>query len=332
MDNPFLKIYRLSQLATSYKLKLLRPLGPPCQFGIEATNRCNFKCHFCPQSNNDHKNVRPVGNLSIEDFRSFIKNIKYTNCGNSNISICLDGEPTLNKNFPEFIKISNEEGFFPRFSSNGMLLTRELVDKLSPYKYLASVDFSSDSSVFDNIRGYKGSFYSVLKNVKYLVSTATTARQIKIEIVDITHFPNNPGNANSLVKMKRLFSADDLPSNIAFWSREFHNFCGHLDTRYDRLISRRYKLCPYPWSSFSVTWDGNVVACCRDTAGRTILGNAFETSIRDIWYEEKYVSLRKALVEKRVNEVAACSECDMPYSSSSGRWRIKYLLSSLLRR
>ena len=333
MSNAFEKVYRLLQLGASYKLKMLRPIGPPYQFAIEATNRCNFKCSFCPQSSPTHKDMRPVGNLSPDNFRFLLKKIKEIKYGNSNVSICLDGEPLMNKYFPEFIKISNEEGLFPRFSSNGRLLTPQIVDELSCFSFLVAIDFSSEPEVFNSIRGKTGDFNIVLDNLRYLVDKACKDTLVKVELVDITHFSGAFDKAVSLEKMRNLFPPD-LPSNIKFWSRQFHNFGGHLKSDNNNRSNKfhNYKLCPYPWTSFNVTWDGNVVACCRDTEGKTTLGNVFEHSIKDIWNGQKYVEMRKSLIEERVKDVAACEKCDMPYSALSDRWKIKYVLSSLLRR
>jgi radical SAM protein with 4Fe4S-binding SPASM domain len=327
----FLKLYRLAQLGVSYKLKLLKPLGPPFQFSIEATNRCNFKCDFCPQSSPTHKDVRPVGNLSTANFRFFIKNIEELKHGNRTISICLDGEPLMNKAFPEFIEIANEAGIMPRFSSNGKLLTSTITDKLSNFSFLAAIDFASESHIFNKIRGGEGDFEIILENLRYLISKAKDNPTIRLEIVDITHFSGEIDERNSLAKMRLLFP-NDLPPNIQFWSRQFHNFGGHLKNDGNGNIPTNYKLCPYPWTSFHVTWDGDVVACGRNTLGKTVLGNIFKQKITEIWRGEKFVSMRRALIEKRVNDLECCMECDMPYSASSGRWKFEYILSSLLRR
>lgn len=331
MSNAIEKFYRLAQVGVSYKLKKLKPFGPPYQFAIEATNRCNFKCVFCPQSSPAHKDSRAFGNLSPANFLMFIKKIKEAQSGNPNISICLDGEPLMNKSFFEFIRISNEEGHFPRFSSNGRLLTPKIIDELSCFKFLASVDFSSEPEVFDSVRGKKGDFEIVLHNLRHLVGKAVEKPWIKVEIIDITHFSGIFDSASSLEKMRNLFPAD-LPPNIIFWSRQFHNFGGHLQKKDGESSLDNYKLCPYPWTSFNVTWDGNVVACPRDTRGKTILGNVFEQSIMDIWVGKRYMQMRKAHVEGRAKDIASCDKCDMRDSGDSERWKIKYILSSLLRR
>ncbi|MCD6364962.1 MAG: radical SAM protein [Planctomycetes bacterium] len=316
------------KLALSYKLGLLKPLCPPYQYSIEATNYCNFKCVFCPQSSPEHRLSREFGYLTVENFRLFLERIQHERPGNRNISICLDGEPLLNKHFPEFIILANEAGMKPRFSSNGKLLTPQLADRLAECgRFLVAIDFASDADVFDTIRGRPGDFDIVLGHLTHLIDIAARNRQIDVEIMDTTHFDGRD-QAASLEKMRGLFRSD-LPANVVIGSRTFHNFGGHLAAS---SRSDKYKLCPYPWTSFSATWQGDVVACCRDTLAKTILGNVFNKSIREIWWGGEYLAMRKHLVERQPQKIAACAKCDLPWSGSTSRWKLRYIASSLLRR
>lgn len=321
------KLNHLILLGISYKLRLLRPLNPPYQFSIEPTNSCNFKCVFCPQSDRSHPITRKHGALTVENMRLFLQRIREASPGNRNISLTLDGEPTLNKALPEFIRLIKEEGLFPRFSSNAKNLTRDLFDRLTAAgPFLVSVDFASEAKYFDNVRGREGDFDIVLENLRYMVKAAEKNPEIKLEIVNISHF-SGADEAHTLNAMKSLFPGK-LPPNIAFWSRNFHNFCGHLKTD----AKKKYHLCPYPWTMFTVTWNGDVVACCRDTRGRTVLGNVFSRTISEIWHSGEYQNFRLKLIEKKISEIAACKDCDLPWSDDTSRWRIRYVLSSLLRR
>lgn len=310
-----------------YWLKLHKPLGPPIQFSIEATNRCNFRCVFCPQSNPEHKNRRPVGELTIENFRVFLEKVKKVKSGNSKLSICLDGEPLMNRSFVEFVKLANEAGFCARFSSNGRLFLPAVTDALMKNLFIASIDFASEAAAFETMRGRIGDFEIVLDNLRYLVKRASENRNIGVEIVDVTHFDGHVAPEESLRSMRQMFPSE-LPRNIRFWSRQFHNFGGHLGAG----VKGGYRLCPYPWVAFNVAWNGDVVACCRDTEGKTVLGNVFREDILTIWRGKAFVEMRKALIEQRPQDVVACRGCDMPFSADGARWRIGYLLSSLLRR
>jgi len=131
-----------------------------------------------------------------------------------------------------------------------------------------------------------------------------------------------------LSRLRALFDGD-LRSHVRFTSRQFHNFCGHLPFEKDE---GRYRLCPYPWTQLAITYDGNCVACCRDTAARTMLGNVFEKSIMEIWNGEPYRQLRQNLLERKPELNQACRNCNLPNSGGEKRWHIGYMLNSLLRR
>ena len=129
-----------------------------------------------------------------------------------------------------------------------------------------------------------------------------------MELVDISGYSGVSPQV-SIGEMRTLFSP--LSSNVKIWPRQFHNFCGHLK---EGVQNKKYKICPYPWTAFVSTWDGNVVACNRDTSGRTVLGNVFDDSIETIWFGEKYQEFRKNHVNRWPEKNASCRECDLPYS------------------
>ncbi|MEN8265183.1 MAG: radical SAM/SPASM domain-containing protein [Nitrospirota bacterium] len=321
------KLTHLLLLGVSYKSQLIKPWNYPYQFTIEPTNICNYKCVFCPQSESDHKLKRRQGALTIENMRLFLDQVREVKSGNSNVSLTLDGEPTLNKNLPEFIRLINAEGLLPRFSSNGRNLSPSLVDALAASgSFFLSVDFASEAQYFDTIRGGKGDFEIVLENLRYIANIARKKQNIKVELVNISHF-SGAEPEKTLRDLKDLFPAD-LPKNVTFRTRQFHNFCGHLNLK----GKEKYVLCPYPWTTFTVTWNGDVVPCCRDTNARTVLGNVYRQTVPEIWYGKRYENLRRKLIAQDIGSIAACKNCDLPWSSGTSRWKWQYMKYSLLRR
>jgi radical SAM protein with 4Fe4S-binding SPASM domain len=72
--------------------------------------------------------------------------------------------------------------------------------------------------------------------------------------------------------------------------------------------------------NFTVDFAGRVVGCCRDLRSEYALGNLLEQSASDIWNGERMVSLRRALVDKRPQDIGICKACDVPWQGSySGR-------------
>jgi len=324
-----LKLLHLLELGWSYRLSRATRLSyPPYQYTIEPTNVCNLRCSFCPQSDPDHSSVRPAGYLKEENFELFLRRVAESRSSNRNINLTLDGEPLMNKEFLRMVELAVRTGFFPIFATNGTLLGREQADKLiaaGPFR--ASIDFASDATIFESIRGMTGHFNRVRENLTYLMEKARVDRGIHLDVYDITAFAGtNPHR--SLARLRSLFPSD-LPARIRFDSRQFHNFCGHLEMS---RSADRYRLCPYPWTQMAVTYDGDCVPCCRDTSGRSVLGNAFRDQIMAIWNCDRYRQFRQNLIDRRPDLNAACKNCDLPYSGGESRWKPGYVLRSLLKR
>jgi radical SAM protein with 4Fe4S-binding SPASM domain len=323
------KLSHIFKLGMAYKImKSARLSYPPYQYTVEPTNICNLNCEFCPQSNPEHRNSRERGHLSPENFSTFLDRIKQAGGSNRYINLTLDGEPLLNHNFPDLIRAANEKGYFPVFASNGVLLAKDPADRIidaGPFR--ASIDFASDENIFESIRGKKGHFTLVKKNLDYLIKRACNNKNIQIDIYDIAPFRGIDADY-SLQKMRAMFPSE-LPNTIGFRTRQFHNFCGHLNVSQDR---DSYRICPYPWTQMAVTWNGNCVACCRDTAGKSILCNVFDESIESVWNGEKYRQFRRNLLDGRPDLNAACKDCDLPYTPDKKRWSPKYILRSLFGR
>ena len=66
--------------------------------------------------------------------------------------------------------------------------------------------------------------------------------------------------------------------------------------------------CWKMWHSCVITWDGEVVPCCFDKDAKYSMGNAFETDLKDIWYNENYHDFRKNLLNSR-SKIDICKNC-----------------------
>jgi len=323
------KLTHIFKLAWAYKVAKSTELSyPPYQYTIEPTNVCNFKCDFCPQSDPEHQKRRPTGVLTEENLKLFLEKRKAVNPGNKNINFTLDGEPFINKNFIRFIELAAEDGLFSIFASNGSLINKDKADKLvkaGPFR--ASIDFASEKDIFESIRSKKKNYDQLLENLRYLIKLVKENKNAHLNINDITSF-SGVNQDDSLTRVKRLFK-ENISKKVKFYSRQFHNFCGHLDLKNKK---KRYKVCPYPWVQMAVTHTGDCVPCCRDTSARSKLGNVFNDDIEKVWNGEKYREFRQNLLDGKPELNAACKNCDMPYSGGSSKWKPGYIYRSLFRR
>ena len=113
------------------------PYNVPYQIYIDPSNLCNFKCNFCPTGNTKlMKNIqRPAGMMKMNTFKKFIDDLKlmvkkYKKP--SMIALFKDGEPLLNPNLPDMIRLINESNLSEKqhITSNGSLLNNFLSKKL----------------------------------------------------------------------------------------------------------------------------------------------------------------------------------------------------------
>jgi hypothetical protein len=69
-----------------------------------------------------------------------------------------------------------------------------------------------------------------------------------------------------------------------------------------------------------IFWNGDVVACYRDINGLQLMGNVTTASIKDIWFGERFNSLRQACQKNQFPQGSVCRDCTI--------WKPKYIRSS----
>ncbi len=273
--------------------------------------------------------------MGLEQCRKILERVVrdfYPDPGNRKISFTHDGEPFVNEQFVEFLKMAHRMKFIIKFASNGYLATPDKIDSLvsSGVRFNICVDFTSEKELFDKYRGFGGSHETVLENLRYILRKAADTGLISVDICDITAYCVSDSEQQGILflKLKEMFKGVDSP-RVKYSRRIFHNMTGTVKLP-DRIKrgGGKYRLCPYPWFNFNITWCGDVVPCCRDLSSKTVLGNVFEVdSLWDIWNSIEYQSLREALISGMPSKAEACRGCDLPYDSR--RWSPAYILNAV---
>jgi radical SAM protein with 4Fe4S-binding SPASM domain len=292
---------------------------PPLFYSLEATNVCNYRCKYCPQGNPDGQGFKK-GQMSTVLFESILKQIAGLRPV-SQLYLTGNGEPLMHPSLEEFIFISNKYDFIPSFSSNGSLFSQERIRALSDSgKFSLTVDFSPSKEIYETYRS-GGSWNTVHSNLKnLLILKKRRGRDYpKIEIRDMSTIAisSEKEREKSLFDLKNLFK-DFLVER--FSQLKVHRWIGNIDPKIIRsqVKGNKYKLCTHPWSLFVITWNGDVLPCCRDFGSEYVLGKIdSQDGISNIWNNERIRALREALVAKRPEKIDICKNCDRPWTGGS---------------
>ncbi len=336
-DRPILKLKRAAEVFLHWKVTHSESLPYlPTEISFEVTNRCNFKCDFCPQSSPQHFERVPPGQLEPPELRRMLGKLRAAGLATRTLHWTLDGEPFMHKRFEQLIQTAGEYDFTTHhFATNGYFVSAARLRQFpgGKHRYFLTPDFCADREYFESVRGTAGSWQRVLDNLRSVLSAPDLSR-FHLKITDIASYKEQDEELlrKRFKELKALFP--DSP-RVTFLQRAFHNATGFsqtenkVDVGVERLkrtpkasVPRAgYRLCPYPWFSFVVASNGEVVACCRDLEHKTVLGNLLTQEFDEIWNGEPYQELRRALVNRDPGKIAACARCDMPYDPSKGTLR-----------
>ena len=306
----------------------------PNFFNIEPTSFCNLKCRLCPTGNNILG--RDKGFMTLDVFKKILSG---WNGKKTRIDFGGFGEPLLNKDFLEMVRISKDKNFDISIFTNGNLLTPEISLALVSFKadrIIISVDGATKETYSWYRRG--GDFNKVVSNLKTLV-------KIKRE-----QGSNLPNTELQFVVMKKNESELGLIKKIALElgvdklilkACGFYSFIGMsfdefkkdylpINKKYRRLENENSPIsdfvCPWMNHSAMVLWNGKISACCYDSHGEVILGDVNETNFIDQWQNSlKYKNFRKNGV-KGIYPYKVCKLCPAKFRVTKGE---KIILKSI---
>jgi mycofactocin biosynthetic radical S-adenosylmethionine protein MftC len=140
------------------------PLSAPVNLTWEITHKCNLSCIHCLS---DSRKEYP-GELSLEECKGIVDQLAALKVFEINFG---GGEPLLKDYFLPLVDYIHTKGIVTCISTNGTLLTREIVDLLAENS-LVHLQVSLDGAtpeVNDRIRG-KGTFPRIIKGIELLAS------------------------------------------------------------------------------------------------------------------------------------------------------------------
>ena len=297
------------------KARVPGPLFMPAHVSIEPTNLCNARCPVCETGNLSME--RTQGMLDFDNYRRFIDEIApHTTV----LMFYFMGEPFLNRNAYEMIRYAREKGIYVETCSNG-----DFVDaKGLIYSDINRISFQIGGMTQETHAIYRvrSNLVKVRRNLEALLEERRRHPESSVTIeIGFIVMRHNEHEVRSFLDWAEEIGADVasvidpcvrnvveahalLPEDRRYW---FYD-----EDALKRGILRPKKIldneCTWVWNSVMITWDGSVVPCCRDTQGRHVFGNAFETPLREVWNGAAMRDFRRKIASDQRN-IDICELC-----------------------
>lgn len=302
------------------KLITLLPLATPLSILIDPSNLCNFQCKFCPTGDKELlKSVnRPKGMMSYELFCKIIDDMKGFSKKIRKMDIYKDGEPFLNKDACKMIKYAKEKGVADSIqtTSNGALIDENLAIEIieSGLDVLRiSVEHVSNEGYQEITRTFSD-YEKIIKNIKFLFEEKVRRKshlKIFVKILDV-----NLSESEKETFLKDFTPISDIINidTLMGWSgTDKKDFTLGMDVNTgmnsENILKKDRLICPEPFKTLAINFNGEVSICCVDWAMATIVGNVQDENLIDIWNGERLNIFRKMQIQGRRKDLNACSDC-----------------------
>jgi len=229
----------------------------PNSLHVEMSEGCNLWCDFCGLRGIKQEQGKGYKFLSLDDALLIAKRVKQSGW-NSRIEFAMHGEPTMNPNWVEILKIFRR--YLPK--QNLMLTTNGggFLKRPGPDHWISEA-ISCVNFIAIDAYEYAGLAEKIEKRYSG----------------DIPWYPDNK-ELNPHTRRKFSDRAVVFIRDISVAARDrlggvhsnLRNHAGCGGPKTDRGAGKR---CAMPFREFNVRWDGSVAICCNDWRGYYSIGN-----------------------------------------------------------
>lgn len=317
---------RYTELKSTNRQNLMEvlPLPKPFTLLIEPSNLCNFRCIQCFQSlRSDNYFTRNRMNMPLTRFRKVIEQLQAWDGSKLKVlKLSLYGEPLINPDFCEMLRIAREAGIAERIetTSNASLLTRSISEKLVQYglDYARISIYASGQEKHRAITGSELDFRKIHENLRILQEVKKQKGSerpfVSLKMLDTYGCENEQFRqmyqdvANELYidKPHSWIKVDNVDFMKNYYQDSVSEAIGDLNQNSTQRIA-----CPMAFTTMTVRSNGDVSPCCVDFIGGTNLGNSDDHSLKEIWNSNQWYKFQKMQLQNRKHENYSCGRCDI---------------------
>jgi len=288
-------------------------LGNPFSISAEVSSLCNLRCPQCPQGMGAIQ--RADSSLSVEVFRRlarmYQKSVFYAN-------LYFQGEPFLNPELPQLVKVAADHGFYTCVSTNGHFLNEKTCNEI----IAAGLDRLIVS--LDGLDQAAYSFYRQGGNWQQVVDGFSTMARVRAQrkarnpllVLQFLVSRQNESQIPALKKFARTLGADmvQLKSMQVYQNKDSYTFLP-LNKKYNRYYPSKANPsqhrngsgvpCFRLWSHVVFTSDGTAVPCCYDKIPEYSLKNK---EGENHWISPDMHTFRRKVMFQR-SKIGICCNC-----------------------
>lgn len=292
------------------------PLETPFTVFIFPTTFCNFKCKYCGHSLTDEEMKEQYNfvseNMSLDTYIKIIEQLKAFPSKLKVLSLTGQGEPLINKNIAEMIKIAKEADIAERIEiiTNASLLTPEMSIKLIDVGLDAiRISLQGLSSLkYKEICEFDLDFKKLIKNIKYFYDNKKQCN-VFVKVMDVALEAGEDEKFYDIFSniSDRMFIEQCRP---VYDGVEFTKGLEVIADRYGREHKKR-EVCPLPFFMLGIFPDGDVEPC--DTIYKpAVIGNVNNETLMEIWKGDKLREFQILQLKKQRYCNSKCLVCCAP--------------------
>ncbi len=321
------KLINMTVAMVEYALKRERMTSWPVALNIDISPLCNLHCTACvhgyPNGNPllEKQEFHGGQRMTVEQYRRIIDEIKGKSTA---VSLYYLGDPMVHPNVDEMCTIASAAGLNVHTSTNfsfslsdarirrlvtsGLTHLTVCVDGLTQQTYALTRVGGRIDRVLSNLR----------RTCEYRKSLRQRYPQIEVQYIKYQH------NLAELEEARRIFTELGVDHVTEFWGA-LHNYTDHDPGNFTVFGPKAKALLPQCfWTHLSmvIKYDGDVIPCCCYRHGQQytsiddprVLGNVFETSVRDVWNSRAYQRARRLVANPELIKSEASLEESFCYA------------------
>lgn len=294
------------QLNKRTDLKSEIPLKTPYCIFIDPSSACNFKCGFCM-----NKDIKRPEVMKLSLFKKLIDDLQEFDDPVKTIRLYGFGEPLLNPDFVNMVLYAKNSNKVLEVdtTTNASKLDYALTNNLI-YSKIDRINISVEAMNTENYRKFTGNsditFEGIVDNIRLLYKNKR----------DTVIFAKIAGDYLTEDEHKRFYEifepitdGCDIEHTMNCWRDVTVENVNQNVGIYGQPL-KEVLVCPYVFYSFFIHSDGIASACFLDWNKKLVIGDAKNESLKSLWEDKLFWSLRRTMLNKDRKSHPICYNCN----------------------